>query len=78
MAPLRTQLGAVRATLEQRLHDRRDDLLARFQTWPPTTAAQPASLDDLQQHLAEISYLRTLLGDVEETLGDPRGPDRRH
>ena len=75
---LRAQVTAVQATLEERLSKTQDALAAKYRAWSPSAAAQPAALTDLQQHLAEINYLRTLLGDVEETLGEPRGTDRRH
>ena len=78
LAALRVQIESMRGTLAQRLTDLQQGLGTRYTAWTPLAAAQPAALDDLKQQLAEINYLRTLLGDVEETLGDPRGTDRRH
>ena len=37
------------------------------------------SLDELGKGLAEIAYLRTLLGDIEDALGEGlRGTNHRH
>jgi molecular chaperone HscB len=77
-AAARAAVEATRAGLEQRLADLLIALAGQFTGWPTTAAAAPAALAELQRHLAEINYLRTLLGDVEDTLGEPRGTDRRH
>lgn len=74
----RTQVDAVRAEIDQQLAASQDALAAQYRAWSPAVAATAASLAALQSRLGEINYLRTLLGDVEEALGDPRGTDRRH
>ena len=75
---IRAAVASTRAALEQRVTTLQSALAAQYAAWTPTAAAEPAALTELQQQLAEINYLRTLLGDVEDTLGDPRGTDRRH
>jgi len=61
-APVREELATLRAALGDRLGDLRKALAARFDDAP--------SLDELRRRLAEIAYLQTLHGDVDETLGD--------
>lgn len=75
---LRGQVEIARGELEAHLQGQLDGVRGRLEAWTPAVAAQPPSLDDLKQRVAEINYLRTLLGDVEDALGEPRGTDRRH
>lgn len=75
---LRAQVENARSTLDSRLQAQLDDLCGRLVAWTPAIAAESQALDELKQRLAEINYLRTLLGDVEDALGEPRGTDRRH
>jgi molecular chaperone HscB len=71
---LRVEVETLRTSLADRLDALRDDLVAHFPTWN-----DGGNLDDLQRRLAEIAYLRTLLGDVEEALGEGlRGTHHRH
>jgi len=53
----------------------RDELCVRY-----TSANGGApSLDELKLRLSEIAYLRTLLGDIEDAMGEGlRGTDHRH
>lgn len=81
LAALRTagrDAAAVRADVERR----RDELAARVATLKNELIAGSdggRQLDDLAARLAEIAYLRTLLGDIEESLGEGvRGTDHRH
>jgi molecular chaperone HscB len=71
---LRGDVEALRASLAQRLDGLRDDLVACFPGWN-----DGRGLEDLDRRLAEIAYLRTLLGDVEDALGEGlRGTHHRH
>jgi molecular chaperone HscB len=71
---LRAEVETLRASLATRLDDLRVALVAQFPAWNAG-----AGLEELQRRLAEIAYLRTLLGDVEEALGDGlRDTHHRH
>ena len=62
--------------LAARLAGLRDELIGRYDAW---TEADEVGLDELARRLAEIAYLRTLLGDLEEAMGDGlRGTHHRH
>jgi len=60
--PVRDELVTLREALGARLADLRSELEARFGDEP--------SLEELRRRLAEIAYLQTLHGDVDEALGD--------
>jgi len=66
-AGVRAGVEAARADVKARLGDEIAALEACYATWK--TAADASVLDDLKQRLTQISYLKTLLGDVEEVLG---------
>ncbi len=73
---LRGEVQALRDTLTTRLEGLRAALVASY---AGDGGEAPAALADLKQRLAEIAYLRTLLGDVEETIGDGlRATHHRH
>lgn len=76
-AAQREEIASVRDQLEQRLAAVQERIVGGFGA-DPSHAAAPANLDQLKTQLAEVNYLRTLLGDVEDALGEPRGTDRRH
>ena len=59
---MRDELVTLREALGARLADLRSELEARFGDEP--------SLEELRRRLAEIAYLQTLHGDVDEALGD--------
>lgn len=71
---LRREVEGLRDDLALRVGGLRNALVALYDangTGPP--------LDDLRRRLAEIAYIRTLLGDVEETIGEGlRATDHRH
>jgi molecular chaperone HscB len=74
---LRREVEAIRATFARRLDALRDGLLACYAGGNGNGAGVP--LDELKRRLSEIAYLRTLLGDIEDTMGEGfRGTDRRH
>ena len=60
--PVREEVVTLRDGLGDRLADLREQLEARFGDEP--------SLDELRRRLAEIAYLQTLHGDLDEVLGD--------
>jgi molecular chaperone HscB len=71
---LRREVEGLRAGFEERLATLRDALTTRYAAGD----GEPA-LDDLRAQLAEIAYLGTLLGDIDQTIGEGfRGTDRRH
>jgi len=71
---LRTEVAEIRARFTEHLTGLRGQLADRY--------AAPRSgptLDELRQRLAEIAYLNTLLGDIEETIEEGSGgTHRRH
>jgi molecular chaperone HscB len=72
---LRREVQALRAGFTARLDALRDELSALYAS---ANGATP-SLDELKRRLAEIAYLRTLVGDIEDALGEGfRGTDHRH
>ena len=71
---LRAEVRALRERFAARLDGLRGDLLASYEA---DHGAPP--LEELRRRLAEIAYLRTLLGDIDETIGEGlRGTDHRH
>ena len=71
-AERRAEVVLLRDELAARLDGLREALVATYDR-------NGAALDELKQRLTEIAYLRTLLGDIEETLGEGlRGTDHRH
>jgi molecular chaperone HscB len=74
-AGVRGEVETLHDTLAARIAGLREELEARY----AAENGDAPALDELHRRLAEISYLGTLLGDVEEALGDGlRGTDRRH
>jgi len=71
--------GEVRALYEQfvqRLVALVAELEDRYAAWDRDGSAP---LDELRRRLSEIAYLRTLLGDIEDALGEGlRGTNHRH
>ena len=71
--------GEVRELLDgfrSRLARLRDELVAGYAA---ENGKGPPALAELRRRLAEVAYLCTLVGDIEETLGEgPRGTDHRH
>jgi molecular chaperone HscB len=73
---LHREVREIRAGFAARLDALRDELLAQYAAW---NANGGSSLSDLKRRLAEIAYLRTLVGDIDEALGEGfRGTDHRH
>jgi molecular chaperone HscB len=74
-AAVRDEVRGLRQRFADRLDSLRDALVARYAEG--NGAGVP--LDELKRRLSEIAYLRTLLGDIEETIGEGfRGTDHRH
>ena len=72
---LRREVDTLHARLAARVVALSDALLSAYAAG---NGGGPA-LDDLRRRLSEIAYLRTLLGDIEETIeGGLRGTDHRH
>ena len=72
---LRREVEALAAGFTARLGALRDDLCALYAS---ANGGAP-SVDELKRRLSEIAYLRTLLGDIEDAMGEGlRGTDRRH
>jgi len=72
---LRREVEALRARFTGRLGVLRDELSALYAS---ANGGAP-SLDELKRRLSEIAYLRTLLGDIEDAMGEGlRGTDHRH
>jgi molecular chaperone HscB len=72
---LRREVVELRAAFADRLEGLRDALVARYSD----TNGAGVGLDELRRRLSEIAYLRTLLGDIEESIGEGfRGTDHRH
>jgi molecular chaperone HscB len=71
---LRDEVRGLRERFAARLDGLGHDLVASF----GTENGGPA-LEDLRRRLAEIAYLRTLLGDIDATIGEGlRGTYHRH
>jgi len=69
---LRHDVEGLRAGFAARLGGLRDGLVAAY-------AGREPGLDDLRRRLAEIAYLGTLLGDIDDAIGEGSdGTDRRH
>jgi len=59
-----------------RLAALREDLVAQYAA---SNGESGPALAELRRRLSEIAYLRTLLGDIEETIGEGlRGTNHRH
>src|SRR5438094_395294 len=72
---LRREVEGLRDGFTGRLGVLRDELCARYAS---ANGGAP-SLDELKRRLSEIAYLRTLLGDIEDAMGEGlRGTDHRH
>jgi molecular chaperone HscB len=74
-AELRDEVGGLRRAFAARVDELRDGLhdlyAAANGNGPP--------LEELRRRLSEIAYLRTLLGDIEDAMGEGlRGTDHRH
>ena len=71
---LRNEVRGLRDGFAARLDAFGQELIASF-----AAGNGGPALDDLRRRLAEIAYLRTLLGDIEDTIGEGlRGTDHRH
>jgi molecular chaperone HscB len=74
-ADLRREVEALRAGFAARVDALRDELLGLY----AAANGNAPSLDDLGHRLAEIAYLRTLLGDLEDATQEGlRGTHHRH
>ena len=72
---LRREVHDIRSRFADRLDALRSGLTARYAEENGTSVP----LDELKSRLSEIAYLRTLLGDIESTIGEGfRGTDHRH
>jgi molecular chaperone HscB len=72
---LHAEVVALRDDLAARLDALQGELSIDYARWDASASA----LVDLKRRLSEIAYLRTLLGDVEETIGEgARATDHRH
>jgi molecular chaperone HscB len=67
-AGVRAGVETARAELKERLATEIADLEGCYAHWGGATDA--AALDVLKRRLTEVSYLKTLLGDVEGALGE--------
>jgi molecular chaperone HscB len=73
---LRADVRRLRDDLAARLGGLRDALVARYDAGD---IEEPSALGALRERLAEIAYLRTLLGDLEDATGEGlRGTHHRH
>jgi molecular chaperone HscB len=73
---LRREVIGLRDDLAERLKRLCDVLVTLYVGW---NGNREEALEDLRRRLSEIAYLRTLLGDIEETLGEgTRGIHHRH
>jgi molecular chaperone HscB len=72
----RAEVHALHDRLAARVAGLRDGLVTEYARWNGNAVD---ALAELKRRLAEIAYLNTLLGDVEDALGEGiRGTDRRH
>jgi molecular chaperone HscB len=72
---LRREVEELRGAFARRLDALRDGLVACY----AASNGADVPLDELRRRLSEIAYLRTLLGDIEDAMGEGfRGTDRRH
>jgi molecular chaperone HscB len=87
LAELRAATGVAASALGSDVRGLRDALAARLDGLRAALVEQYAcwngnatgALEELALRLSEIAYLRTLLGDVEDALGEGlRGTDHRH
>lgn len=75
-AEVRLEVTALRDDLAGRLATLVESLAARYAVGP---ADRAPALAELKGRLSEIAYLRTLLADIEESLGDETsGTHHRH
>jgi molecular chaperone HscB len=73
-AALRAEVRELRERFAARLESLRSELLADYDA-----DDRGPALEELRRRLAEIAYLRTLLGDIDDTIGEGfRGSDHRH
>jgi molecular chaperone HscB len=73
---VRREVTALRADLAGRIGALVAALAARYADGP---ADAPPALDDLKRRLSDVAYLRTLLADIDESLGDETsGTHHRH
>jgi molecular chaperone HscB len=72
---LRGEVRALHDGLAARLEGLREALVDSYFGWD---GQGTAPFEELARRLAEIGYLRTLLGDIEEALGEERGTHHRH
>ena len=71
---LRAEVRGLRDRFAARLDELRGGLIGIYGSGDGGPA-----LEDLRRRLAEIAYLRTLLGDIDDTIGEGlRGTDHRH
>jgi len=67
---IRQEVDAIRADLEARIGGFTTDLGTQVAAWEREgVSATPATLAELKRRLSEISYLRSLLGDVDTAVG---------
>jgi len=72
---LRVEAGRMRDQLAAHLASLRDGLGSLYEG----VSGGAPDLDELRRRLAEIAYLRTLLGDVDDVIGEGlRGTNHRH
>jgi molecular chaperone HscB len=72
---LRAAVQGMREGFAERLDGLCDGLVVRY----ADGNGDGVPLDELRRRLSEIAYLRTLLGDIDETIGEGfRGTDHRH
>ena len=73
---LRSEVRGLHDALAARLEGLRAALVEQYARWNGDAAG---ALEELKRRLSEIAYLGTLLGDVEDAIGDGlRGTDHRH
>ena len=72
---LRREVEALGAGFTARLGALRDELCALY----ASANGDAPPVEELKRRLSEIAYLRTLLGDIEDAMGEGlRGTDHRH
>jgi molecular chaperone HscB len=73
---LRREVVALRARLAERLAGLQEGLVELYARW---NGDERGALRDLRRRLAEIAYLGTLFGDIDEAVGEGlRGTHHRH